>query len=281
MELKNQFISTKFKTYGGELTSLKSNEDALEYLWIGDKKYWPGQAPTLFPIVGKVKSGIMNQHGIARKMEHSVLNKSDNSISFELIYNDDTLKVYPYKFKLITTYTIENKTIYIKYTVKNLDTTNIYFSIGAHPGFNIPLSTKETFEDYYVEFNEKENAPIYPIDMSTGFIMSTPKKFLENANIIKLNHDLFKNDALVFKGLKSNSISIKSIKSTKGVTMNFEGFPWFGIWSKPTGAPFVCLEPWFGHSDFSNFDGEFHEKDAIQKLEVNGEFSCSFSITVF
>lgn len=281
MELKNQFISTKFKTYGGELTSLISTEDNLEYLWTGDEQYWPGQAPTLFPIVGKVKSGIMNQHGFARRMEHSVINKTDTSISFQLTYNDHTLKVYPYKFQLITTYTIKDKTLYINYTVKNLDTTDIYFSIGAHPGFNIPLSLNETFEDYYIEFNKKENAPIYPIDMSTGFIMSTPNKFLDDNHIIKLNHNLFEKDALVFKGLKSNSISLKSSKSTKGVTMNFQGFPWFGIWSKPTGAPFVCLEPWFGHSDFTDFDGEFHEKDGIEKLEVNKEFSCSFSITVF
>lgn len=281
MELKNQFISTKFKAYGGELISFISTKDHVEYLWTGDEDFWPGQAPTLFPIVGKVKSGIMNQHGVARRMEHNIINQSESSLSFELTYNDDTLKVYPYKFQLVTTYTIENKTLYINYKVKNLDTKDIYFSIGAHPGFNIPLCKDETFEDYYIEFSEKETAPIYPIDMSTGFIINKTEKFLENDNIIKLNHGLFENDALVFKGLNSKSISLKSTKSSKGVTMNFQGFPWFGIWSKPTGAPFVCLEPWFGHSDFNDFNGELYEKDAIEKLEVGSEFSCTFSITVF
>ena len=53
-----------------------------------------------------------------------------------------------------------------------------------------------------------------------------------------------------------------------------------GIWAPKDGAPFVCIEPWFGHADYEDFNGEFSEKEGIQSLEVNKEFNCSYTIII-
>jgi galactose mutarotase-like enzyme len=41
----------------------------------------------------------------------------------------------------------------------------IYFSIGAHPAFNIPLSTELKYDDYFLEFSDAETEPRWPITM--------------------------------------------------------------------------------------------------------------------
>ena len=261
--LKNSTIKITASTYGGELHNLTSEKTNTEYLWNGDSTYWKYHAPILFPIVGKVKDGEyrvcgqtykLPQHGLARISEFNMINKTDDSITFELKYSEDTLKVYPYKFSLRINYTLIDNGVKVTYSVENLDDKTIYFSIGAHPAFMCPIEKNETMNDYYFEFNEVENTPIMPLN-SDGYFKHEKEPYLNNSNIIPLSKEVFKNDALVFEDLKSNKISLKSKNHNKSLTMDFTGFPYMGLWSKPTGAPFVCIEPWFGHADFCDFSG--------------------------
>ena len=98
--------------------------------------------------------------------------------------------------------------------------------------------------------------------------------------MIKLNQELFKDDALIFDNLSSTEISLLSNKSNKGITMDFSGFPYLGLWSKPSGAPFVCIEPWYGHADYEDFSGEFKEKEGVQRLAVGESFKASYTVTI-
>ena len=142
-----------------------------------------------------------------------------------------------------------------------------------------PIKGGELIDDYYFEFNEKETVNKMPINKE-GYIKRETVECLNNSNIINLSFDLFRDDALVFNDLKSNKISLKSVNHDRYVTMDFTGFPYMGLWTKPTGAPFVCIEPWYGHADFEDFDGELKDKDGIQKLEVGEVFNASYTVTV-
>lgn len=208
-----------------------------------------------------------------------MIEQTKNSISFELKYSEDTLKVYPFKFSLIIKYTLNDINLSIDYIVKNLDNKEMYFSIGAHPAFMCPIKN-DKFDDYYFEFNEKENASIMQL-VGPGYFSKEEKPYLKDENIINLSTDLFKNDALVFKNLKSNKISLKSKNHKKYLEFDFGEFPYLGLWTKDTGAPFVCIEPWFGHADFDGFNGEFKDKAAIQSLMPNKEFHCNYNISFF
>ena len=286
--LENEKVKITVSNQGAELHNITSKADGTEYLWSGNNKYWSYHAPVLFPIVGKVKDGTyrvdgkeynLPQHGLARLKEFEMIEKTDNKISFELVYSEETLKVYPYKFSLKITYTLVENGVITAYTVENRDDKQICFSIGAHPAFMCPMMAGEIIEDYYFEFNEKENCDIMLITKD-GYISRERKEYFNDNNIISLSFDTFKDDALVFDSLKSTKISLQSVNHNKELTMDFTGFPYMGLWTKATGAPFVCIEPWYGHADFEDFNGELKDKAGIEKLEVGEVFNSSYTVTI-
>lgn len=286
--LENEKVKISASTYGGELHSIILKEDNIDYLWDGNPEGWKYHAPTLFPIVGRVNGGRykvnlkeyeLPQHGLARISEFNLLEETKDSIAFQLKYSDDTLKKYPFKFLLTTRYSLENNTVKVEYEVENLDDNNMYFSIGGHPAFRCPLYENENVEDYYFEFSNKETASIKVLN-ENGLIKREEKKYLDEDNIIRLDKDTFKNDALIFNNLKSNRVSLKSTKNSKEVLFDFSEFPFLGLWAPQNGARFVCIEPWFGHSDYEGFDLDFKHKEDIETLEPNKVFKCSYTITI-
>ena len=106
---------------GAELTSIKYNSE--ERLHQGEsvldkegKVFWKRHAPVLFPIVGSLKNNTtyierkkyeMSQHGFARDMVFDIVNISEREHTYVLKYNENTLKMYPYKFELYISYFIE------------------------------------------------------------------------------------------------------------------------------------------------------------------------------
>ena len=287
--LENENIKISANTFGGELNNLTSKKDNTEYLWNGDETHWKYHSPILFPIVGKVLNSKyrvegneyeLPQHGLARTREFTMIEKDENHIVFELLWSEDTLKIYPYKFSLRLSYELLDNGVKVGYKVINLDNKEIYFSIGGHPAFMCPLFDGEKFEDYYFEFDQKENVGIMELDVDKGFFTGKTNNFFNNSNKINLNLDLFKYDALVFSGLKSNLITLKSNKNNKELTMDFTGFPYLALWTKANGAPFICIEPWYGHADYADFKGEFKEKSGIEKLSVGNEFNAEYKLFI-
>ncbi|ASW44275.1 aldose 1-epimerase family protein [Clostridium isatidis] len=285
--LENEKIKITANTYGGELNNLITKKDSVEFLWNGDEAYWKYHSPILFPIVGKVLDGKyivdgkeynLPQHGLARVREFNMIEKTENRIVFELLWNEDTLKLYPYKFSLRLSYDLLEDGVKVGYEVKNLDNKDMYFSIGGHPAFMCPLFENEKFEDYYFEFDQKETAEVMLTDINTGYFTRERKEFLNNQNKIKLDLKLFEYDALIFDSLKSNSITLKSDKNNKSITMDFTNFPYLALWTKATGAPFICIEPWYGHGDFFDFKGDFKDKEGNQMLKSNEIFTASYSL---
>ena len=286
--LENEKIKITVSEQGAELHNITSKVDGTEYLWNRNKRYWGYSAPVLFPIVGKVKNGTykvdgkeynLPQHGLARLKKFEMIERKDDKIIFELVDSEETLKVYPYKFSLKIAYTLVESGVITEYIVENTDNKTIYFSIGAHPAFMCPMVTGEIIDDYYFEFNEKENCDILPIS-EEGYIKRERKQYLFDNNIIPLSFEVFKGDALVFDSLKSNKISLKSVNHDKVLSMDFTGFPYMGLWTKATGAPFVCIEPWYGHADFEDFNGELKDKPGIQKLDVRQKFNSAYTVTI-
>lgn len=286
MILKNDLLEVTTKSSGAELTSIKLN--GYEYLWSGDKKYWGRQAPVLFPIVGGLKNGkavidgkeyFMGRHGFARDMEFEEVSESENKVTYLLKSNEETLRVYPYKFELHISYELIKNRVKVTYTVNNIDDKVIYFSIGAHPAFRCPIDDNGKFQDYYIEF-EKEETQKY-IAQPGGLVNFEEKIMLDSSNKLELNKDVFKEiDTYIFNNLNSEIVTLKSDKSDKSVSIHFKNFPFFGIWTKPDDAPFICLEPWYGINDRVDSNGIFSEKLGVLSLDKGESFSCSYEIEV-
>lgn len=286
--LENSKIKITTSVHGAELHSITGKKEGTEYLWNGDQRYWKYHAPHLFPIIGKVmeskysvdgKTYELPAHGIARISEFEFIAQTENSITFELKYSDESLKVYPYKFSLHITYTLQENSIKVTYTVINLDDKDIYFSIGGHSAFMCPIEKNDKLEDCYLRFNKKETNSIIKVTKD-AYISYERKKVLKNTDIMELSKETFNDGVLIFDDLKSDRIEIKSKNNNKSLSVEFEGFPYVGIWAPNGGAPFVCIEPWFGHADYEDFSGEFKDREGTINIKPLNEFTCSYNIIV-
>ncbi|EAC5233247.1 aldose 1-epimerase family protein [Listeria monocytogenes] len=288
IKLENELLLVEMKTAGAELTRISRKDTGIEYLWNADSKFWGRHSPVLFPTVGRLvedtylvdgKPFHLGQHGFARDRDFQVMEQTENSVRFELDFDEDSLAIYPYKFKLSIIYTLEKDTVAVSYEVENRDDKRIYFSIGAHPAFNLPLTEGTVFEDYYLDFGTEENLETLCLEgpYRSGAI---EKVVDEPARYLPLNYDLFKNDALIFEALKQKEVTIKSDKTPHFVKVSFPEFPFVGIWTAKAGTPFLCIEPWYGIADGAGESVELRDKAGIEHLEPEAVFASEYTITV-
>ena len=285
-EIKSGAFAAKVDSLGAQLVSLKG-ADGFELIWVGDEKYWQGQAPVLFPIVGALRDGRaridgqwyeMGQHGFARRMEFQLEEQREGYLALSLCACEETRKRYPFEFKLIVSYELTGDGITTGFTVQNTGTVPLPYAVGGHPGFNLPMGEDARFEDYTIEFPEPERQECPAIDMSCGLIDGEKKGFKLDGREIPLQHSLFYQDALVFEGLNSSTVRIVNKSSGRGVEMDFTGFPMLGIWSAKNDGPYVCLEPWTGCATLTTEGDEFTEKKGMAKLAPGREAEHSFTV---
>ena len=288
--LENNEIKIKIDSFGAELKSLISLDENIEYLWQGNPKFWNRSSPVLFPIVGKLldntyiyenKEYSMSQHGFARDKEFLLVKQNKTMLKFLLKDDEDSLKIYPFSFELYITYEIKDRSLKVSYEVINKSNDKMYFSTGAHPAFNWPLEkNQEKQEDYYFEFEdfEKDSLNKFPL-LENGISNNLESVRLEDKKLA-ISKDIFRNDALIFKNDNINNIVLRNSINKRFIEMNFEGFPYLGLWSKPSGAPFVCIEPWCGIADFIDSNKKLEDKVGINILEKNDAFSSSYFIKI-
>lgn len=278
--ISNSTLKASIKHVGAELSSLRSNQNK-EFIWEGNPDFWGKHSPVLFPIVGTLKNNTytvnekkyqLPRHGFARDMEFQLIDKTENSVTFSLQSNAETLKKYPFEFELQLIYTLHESALDIQYKVTNKSESKMPFSIGAHPAIALP----ENFESYALKFEREEVLKYYLLEND---LISDKTKVLETKNgLVPLNYKLFENDALIFKTLESNSLTILE-NSKPYIKIDFEDFPSLGIWTKEQ-ASFICIEPWLGYSDTAVNSGDLFEKEGVLILDANQTFTSKFSIQI-
>jgi len=281
--IKNQFIEVSVKSFGAELCSLKSTQTSKEYLWQGNKAIWGKHAPILFPIIGCMKGGQytyrgqsydMTKHGFARDMEFALYELGPDFLTYRLVSNADTQKVYPFEFELLVTYVLRGQELLVQYLVRNLSDDEMYFSIGGHPAFNCDMDKG----GYYLEFDEEETLETRLVNVSNGLMKQETQMILDHETTLDLSYEVFDQDALVFENFKFKKIAIVNDDTGERLTIGIDGFPFLGIWSPP--GPFVCIEPWYGTADYIDASGHLEQKVGIQRLEGKDAFECSYSIGI-
>lgn len=284
--LENEFLKASFKLVGAELCSLLDKKSGLEHIWQANKEVWGRHAPLLFPIVGQVENNqyrigdqtySLSQHGFARDFLFEIKEQDSARVVFSLKSNEVSLKLYPYQFELLVSYSLEAKRLRIQYEVINTDKQTIYFSIGAHPGFVCPFSAEEQFGDYELRFEQKETAQ--RLLFAKGLLSEEKSAYLHHEDVIPLSHSLFDNDAIILQGLSSKWVDLKSKKGKQTLRFHFEGFPLLAFWTQPgKNAPYLCIEPWFGVADVRGANKDYREKDFIEKLDLGKKFSCTYAV---
>lgn len=281
-ELENSELKVSVESKGAELSNLLDKKTGFEYMWQKDKKYWGKSSPVLFPFVGGLKNQkftykgkeyqICTRHGFARDNEFIVSKRGENFIEFLFESNEETREKYPFDFKLYLKYILKGKELEIEYRVENLTNGEMYFSLGAHPAFNIFGEEGENF----LEFEKNESGE--SIAVINGCVVEERKKIFEG-KILNFTDETFKNDAIIFENTNSKKIWLKSNKNDKILQFDYTGFHYIAFWSVPN-SKFICFEPWDGISDTYNASGDITEKLGIEKLEKNGVYQKSIKITI-
>lgn len=287
VSISNHFLTASFATKGAELQSLVNKNTSINYLWSGNANYWGKFSPVLFPIVGALKNNTyaykgqqyeLPRHGFARDMVFEHHQIADDEIVFTLTHSQETLELFPFEFVLNLKYKLIENSLECTYEVKNPATSDLYFSIGGHPAFAVPLSASTIYENYFLQFNNDEKLAVHQI--SGGLICDETTSIVLKEGKLALTRQLFYSDALVFKTLKSDTISLLNTQNKHGLNFTFKDFPYFGIWAAKN-ADFVCLEPWCGIADSVVHHQELSEKEGINCLSPNGTWLRTWSVTCF
>ena len=288
VNIQNDHLSITVNHKGAELQSIYNRNTGLEYMWGGNPAFWAKTSPVLFPIVGSLKEDTcyvdgrayhMNRHGFAREMDFMVIDQTTSSAAFRIVNNDETLKKYPFYFRFDIVYSITDDEVKVNYKVSNTGTSTMYFSVGGHPAFKVPLIPGSEYNDYYLEFNKLENAGRWPISKE-GLIKTEPVSFLSDAGRVPLIKELFYEDAIVFKTLQSKMVRLLSARSPHGLQFDYDGFPYLGLWAAKN-ADFVCIEPWCGIADSVNSNQQLKDKEGINALAPGDRFERSWKVKVF
>jgi galactose mutarotase-like enzyme len=282
-KLRSKDITITVNHFGAEVCSVKNN-NSVEFIWQAQKDVWARHAPVLFPIVGKLKNNFfiyeekkyeLSQHGFARGMEFALLEKDEVSLTFQLLSNDETKNKFPFDFIFQIKYTLQGNILHTEYTIKNPAQKTLFASVGAHPGFNCPLLPNESFEDYYLEF-EEENLSV--TKLNNGLRTDVKAQLALKNKKLFLTKELFENDALVFENDQINTIRLCSSKSNHKITLQCKNWPYFGIWTKKGNAQFICLEPWYGIAGHEYSNDQLIEKDGIIQISPGKDFKAQFSL---
>lgn len=289
--LTNEELIVKISSYGAEVQSVLNRDNYREYLWYGDGKYWGRTSPVLFPFVGSVKNkeykcnGVtypMGQHGFARDMEFTMVNKDDNSITFSLKSDENTIKKYPYEFELNITYTLEGNELTVAWNVKNPSTDKMYFQIGAHPAFLCPIHGEDDKVGYKLYFEGVEEIHHHGNTLDTGLaVMSEDIVLPLNNHRAVITNGFFDRCTYMIEGNQTGVVGIENPEGERIVDVCFDT-PLFAIWSpEKKNAPFLCIEPWYGRCDATTFEGELSERDYINELDGGAEFNGGYSMKFY
>ena len=283
--IENDYLKVTVTTWGAQVKSVIRKCDGVEHIWQADPSVWGYHAPILFPHAGKVvdgkieaKGGIYEsgQHGFARLMEHDFVDQTADTIVLELCSSPETLAKFPYEFRLVSTFTLENDTVHHTLTVENLDSDKLPFGIGYHPAFTVPFDSEHVATDYELRFSEPES-PLCVNCLPLGLLHGDCYYLGSNMTTIAIDEHLFDNDSHCMVNLKSSTLGIYEKGTGRGVVCNIEEFPYCLIWSKPGMPHFVCIEPWQTLPSAENATSDWNAKPAAAVLLPGEAWSTTLS----
>ncbi len=271
---RSDSLEIHVSTHGAELQSIKSS--GIEWLWQGDPDIWSGRSPILFPIVGRLLDDSyyyqsqpyhLKKHGFARNSDFTLTERSEKTLEFSLSSTSELKKSFPFDFDLRVGFSVENSKLTVTHTVFNLGDETMYFSIGAHPGFCCEMGD-------IIRFSQPETLYSERIHLDSALRLPGEELVIDNGTDLIITPDIFKNDALIFENVKSKYVTL--IKKDGFVRFELDDPPYLGFWAKP-GAPYVCIEPWYGVNDDFRKRNDISEKDAIISLQSESSFSFYWS----
>ena len=273
--IENAYLKVTVTDWGAQLKSVLRKCDGVEHIWRADPAVWGYHAPVMFPYCGRLKDDRFEvggkvyencpKHGFARKMTHRLVEHTEDKIVMELTETPQTLASFPWKFRLLSTFRVENDTLHHTFTVENTDCVPFSFGIGFHPAFALPFDDQHTYADYELRFSNLESPLCLntaPLNLVDGKIYSLGS----NIRTIPVTETLFDEDCHCMVNLTSKTLGLYEKDSGRAVVCDIESFPYCLIWSKPGVPQYVCIEPWNSLPSYEAGGYDWEQKPAAARI---------------
>lgn len=284
VNLKNGDTTMTLSKLGAEPQSVIF--EGREYIWNGDKEFWPRRAPLLFPTIGPTKDNKikakgsyydMPGNGFARDVEFELVESSMSSATFKLEDNEEfRTKYYPYGFKLTVTYTLlpngyeASAEIYAK--------EDLPYTFGWHPAFSLDINGKGTaLDSYTVSFEAEERLGK---KTAVNGVFEYTKDFLVGDSI-DLSREVLDKGAIVLDGIKSTEVTLTSSLGEHGVTATIGDMKTLTIWTKEKKhAQYCCIEPMLSFGDTKRCE-DINEMKESSHLKAGESVTYTNTFTFF
>jgi len=283
LEIQNEIFSAAIDPHGAQLASLRRLATGEELIWQRDRAFWGESAPICFPVVGALNNGgychngtwyKISKHGCVRYRDFTVTEHTESALALAFKADELSMVSYPFDFVLTITFTLTNTGITVAYNAQNNGNQPMPMSLGYHPAF--AFAERSDIDEYAIEFSTPENKDLFGIKENGDFGLRK-RDFLLDQTTLPLKAGIFDQDALVFKNIKSQVISL--VREGWRLDMHTGGAPHLALWAPP-GAPFVCIEPWYFCPDEPGAPQELSQKDGIMILQPGTHFESAYQITV-
>jgi len=265
--IQNGHLTVDIAAQGAEMQRVR-DANGVERLWHGDPAFWSGRAPVLFPVAGAFKEDTyildgkrytMPKHGFAKEREFALEHQDAASATFVLAREAGQEPGFPFAFALRIRYLLDGNAITVQYITENTGREAFWHGIGAHEAYACP----EGIGNYRVVF-EKEEA-LRRILPQHGQITRESTPLDQQGNVLPLADVLFAEEAIIFDGIASRSVTLESPLHNRTVRVDFPDFDALLLWTIP-GAPYLCIEPWTNLPDYADTDQDITKKPGMFEI---------------
>ena len=290
--LENEALKVTINSFGAELASIRGKATDTEYLWNADAKFWKRTAPVLFPFVGslKIRNIIMKERlipwvstALPEIWSLPWMYRRRQKHGFPCNPNEDKSKSENFRWSLSMKigYELEGKELRSSGRWKIRIRKHCTFPSEDTPHLCALWMKKGKQSEYYFKFDtDKDLTYGLAADDGQG-LMGQQKDVLPVKNgYAQITEHLFDRDALIVEDRQASAVSLCTPDKKPYVTLSFDA-PLFGLWSPAgKGAPFICIEPWYGRCDKTTFDGSLEQREYSNTLQAGEVFRKEYTITI-
>ena len=288
--LENDKLKVRVSSFAAELQGIWSKETEKEYMWQPGAEIWNTHSILLFPNPGRIahdriivggKVYPATMHGFAKDMEFTAAEVGAEKRVLELASNEDTKFFLPYEFLFRVIFELKGDVLEQRFEIVNKDDKDVYFCLGAHPGFYCPIELGESGDDYVLRFDPPQQMLRTETEAGPRLLTGKTTPFeLENGTDMFVGEKFFNDDPKLFSNVKADTITLLSKKSGRFVEMGIKDFPYMCLWGVPDKMQILSIEPWCGTSDLTDTDHVWEHKLGIEKAEIGGTWTRTLTFRV-
>lgn len=287
--LENDSLKVRVNTIGAELCSIFNRSLELEYMWQPSVDVWNHSSLFMFPNPARIKGNkaLINgvyypqcMQGFVKNMDFSVRTSTSETLVLGVKSGSFTKKWLPYVFTIDVSFSLRLDGLTETITVSNKGDSSMYFGLGLHPGFNLPLVPGESASDYKIMFDRPQTIFRHIPESETMLLSGKTASLLNNECEFRLSENMFNDGPLICGGLDADQVSLVSFRSGRSVSLSVKGFSDICFWGRPDKPQLCCIEPWVSSSDYACSDQVWEHKPGNVKLDSGDTYEVSVRYSV-